>query len=247
MSQEDPAPPLGDPDLLYESAIERVAARAPTRFDRLVLRATDWFGEHTTVRLFSIATFMSLAVAQAVVLLIFDNEISEKLSGASYFSIFITNLASTATFFIPVPGLTAAAQTLIATQGESSDFPWLIGIAGGAGMAAGEITAYYGGYLGAELVRGRELPGPRAFHGTIERVVRWVNWLMDRWGMLTLFTLSAIPNPAFEIAGLTAGSVRMSFRRFIVSVTAGKMVRGVLIAYYGQDFLDGLRAILPFV
>jgi len=78
-------------------------------------------------------------------------------------------------------------------------------------------------------------------------VVRWVNWLMDRWGMLTLFALSAIPNPAFEIAGLTAGSVRMSFRRFIVSVTAGKIVRGVLIAYYGQDFLDGLRAILPFV
>ncbi len=114
-------------------------------------------------------------------------------------------------------------------------------------MAAGEITAYYGGYLGAELVRGRELPGPRAFHGTIERVVRWVNWLMDRWGMLTLFTLSAIPNPAFEIAGLTAGSVRMSFRRFLVSVTAGKIVRGILIAYYGQDFLDGLRAILPFV
>ncbi|MBI5289979.1 MAG: VTT domain-containing protein [Chloroflexi bacterium] len=243
MSHEDPAQPLGDPDLLYESALERVAARAPARFDRLVLRATDWFGEHPTIRLISIVAFMALAVGQAIVLLIFDDQISQKLSGASYFSIFITNLASTATFFIPVPGLTAAAQTLIATQGESSDLPWLIGVAGGAGMAAGEITAYYGGYLGAELVRGRELPGPRAFHGTIERVVRWVNWLMDRWGMLTLFTLSAIPNPAFEIAGLTAGSVRMSFRRFIVSVTAGKIVRGVLIAYYGQDFLDGLRAL----
>jgi len=247
MSAEDPAQPLADPDGLYESALERVARRAPTRFDRFVLRATDWFGEHTTVRLFSIVTFMVLAVGQAIVLLIFDDEVGERLSGASYASVFVTNLASTATFFIPVPGLTAAAQTLIATQGESAGFPWLVGVAGGAGMAAGEITAYYGGYLGAELVRGRELPGPRAFHGVIERVVRWVNWLMDRWGMLTLFALSAIPNPAFEIAGLTAGSVRMSFRRFIVSVTAGKIVRGVLIAYYGQDFLDGLRAILPFV
>jgi membrane protein YqaA with SNARE-associated domain len=244
MSAVDPAEPPGDPDRLYETALERVARRAPTRFDRLVLRATDWFAEHPTVRMASIITFMSLAIGQAVALMVFGREISDRLSGASYASIFVTNLASTATFFIPVPGLTAAAQTLIATQSDSARFPWLVGVAGGAGMAAGEITAYYGGYLGAELARGHELPGPRAFHGTINRIVSWVNWLMDRWGMLTLFTLSAIPNPAFEIAGLTAGSVRMSFRRFILSVTAGKIVRGILIAYYGQDFLDGLSDLL---
>ncbi len=247
MSLDGPAQPLDTPDGLYEGAIERVAARAPTRFDRAVLRVTEWFGRHTTVRLATIITFMVLAIGQAVVLLIFDDQISDKLSGFSYFSVFLTNLASTATFFIPVPGLTAAAQALIATEGDSSSLPWLVGIAGGAGMAVGEITAYYGGYLGAELVRGRELPGPRAFHATIERVVGWVNWLMHRWGMLTLFVLSAVPNPAFEVAGLTAGSVRMPFRRFLLSVTAGKLVRGILIAYYGQNFLDGLRAILPFI
>jgi membrane protein YqaA with SNARE-associated domain len=114
-------------------------------------------------------------------------------------------------------------------------------------MALGEITAYYGGYLGAEIVRGRELPGPKRFHATIERVLRGISWLMARWGMATLFVLSAIPNPVFEIAGLTAGSVRMPFRRFIVAVTGGKIVRGLLIAYYGENFIDGVRAILPFV
>jgi|CXWL01.1.fsa_nt_gi membrane protein DedA with SNARE-associated domain len=247
MSAHNPDTPLDDSASLYEGAIERVAARAPTRLDRAVLRATEWFGRHRTIRLVSIVIFMALAIGQALALLIFEDEISAKLSGASYLSIFLTNLVSTATFFIPVPGLTAAAQALIATEGDSSAYPWLVGAAGGTGMAVGEITAYYGGYLGAELVRGRELPGPRAFHGTIERVVRWVNWLMHRWGMLTLFVLSAVPNPAFEVAGLTAGSVRMPFRRFLVSVTGGKIVRGILIAYYGQNFLDGLRAILPFV
>ena len=230
-------------DAIYIEAIERVAERAPSRFDRAVLRTTGWFGEHTTIRLASIIILMSLAIAQAVVLLVFDDQITNRLSGASYFSIFITNLASTATFFIPVPGLTAAAQTLIATQADSARFPWLVGIAGGAGMATGEITAYYGGYLGAELVRGRELPGPRQFHGTIRRVLGGIDWLMERWGMLTLFVLSAIPNPLFEVAGLTAGSVRMPFRRFIVSVMAGKILRGILIAYYGQGFLDGVRSL----
>ena len=62
---------------------------------------------------------------------------------------------------------------------------------------------------------------------------------MDHWGMPTLFVLSAIPNPLFEFAGVTAGSVRMPFRQFFVSVTAGKIVRGILLAYLGTA--------LPFV
>jgi membrane protein DedA with SNARE-associated domain len=37
----------------------------------------------------------------------------------------------------------------------------------------------------------------------------------------------------FEIAGITAGSVRMKFRRFFIAVTAGKVVRGILLAYLG--------------
>ena len=113
-------------------------------------------------------------------------------------------------------------------------------------MAAGEITAYYGGYLGAELVRGREFGGPSRLRRNIERAVSGVNWLMQRWGMATLFVLSAIPNPLFEVAGLTAGSVRMPFRRFMISVTAGKILRGILLAYYGADALDGVKHLWPF-
>ncbi len=239
MSLQDPPRSLDDPDGLYEQAIERVAEHAPTRFDRRVLRATEWFGEHKTIRLVSILTVMGLAIGQAIAMLVYDDEISNQLAGASYFSIFITNLASTATFFVPVPGLTAAAQALIIDQGDKARFPWLIGAAGGLGMALGEITAYYGGYLGAEMMRGRDLPGPKQFHGTIQRVVRTIDWLMNRWGMATLFVLSALPNPLFEIAGLTAGSVRMPFRRFLGAVTAGKIVRGILLAYLGTR--------LPFV
>ena len=102
-------------------------------------------------------------------------------------------------------------------------------------------------FLGAELVRGRKLPGPRRLRPTVERIIRCIHRLMDSYGMATLFALSAIPNPLFEIAGLTAGSVRMPFRRFIVAVTGGKVVRGLLLAYFGDDVWDGLTAILAFV
>jgi membrane protein DedA with SNARE-associated domain len=244
MPATEPARPLdgGDDarrDAVFEEAVQAAAPRARTRFDRAVLRAGGWFGRHTTIRLIVALAIVTLALAQAVVLLIFDDEISDRLAGAGYVSVFITNLLSTATFYIPVPGLTAAAQAIIITEGDDAEYPWLVGIAGGLGMALGEVTAYYAGYLGAEIVRGRELPGPKRLRPTIERVVRGVRWLMDRWGMATLFVLSAVPNPLFEIAGLTAGSVRMPFRRFLLSVTGGKVVRGVLLAYLGTQ--------LPFV
>jgi membrane protein DedA with SNARE-associated domain len=214
-----------------------------TRFDRFVLRSSRWFATHRKSRIAAIALALTVSLTPGVVLLVFP-DLTDSLEGFGYIGVFLTNLASTATFYFPVPGLTLAAQTLIATEGEDAAFPWLVGIAGGAGMAVGEVTAYYAGYLGAELVRGRELPGPRRLRPAIERAIRWINWLMNRWGMATLFVLSAVPNPAFEVAGLTAGSVRMAFRRFILSVTAGKMVRGVLLAYYGVDVFE--RA-LPFV
>jgi membrane protein YqaA with SNARE-associated domain len=236
-------------DHILEQAAEAVAARTPTRFDRFVLRTTGWFAEHTIIRIVVAASALILALTPGIVLLI-SPDLTDNLEGFGYASVFLMNLASTATFYFPVPGLTAAAQALIASEGDSARFPWLVGVCGGLGMALGEVTAYYAGLLGAELVRGRELPGPRRFHGAINRAIAGVNWLMKRWGMITLFVLSAIPNPLFEIAGLTAGSVRMQFRRFIVAVTSGKIVRGVLLAYYGTDVYDALRdwfSFLPFI
>jgi membrane protein YqaA with SNARE-associated domain len=114
-------------------------------------------------------------------------------------------------------------------------------------MAVGEITAYYAGYLGAEIVRTREIKAPVRLQNTVSRVLTAIGWLMNRWGMATLFVLSAIPNPLFEIAGLTAGSVRMPFRRFIISVTAGKILRGMILAYYGVDAFDWFEGFVPFV
>jgi membrane protein DedA with SNARE-associated domain len=233
-------------DHILAEAAATVAQRAQTPLDRTILRVSGWLAEHTTIRLFAATSGLALALTPGALLLAFPDA-TDSLEGFSYAGVFLTNLASTATFYFPVPGLTAAAQTLIATEGDGAHFPWLVGIAGGAGMAVGEVTAYYGGLLGAELVRGRELPGPARVRRWIERAVRRINWLMSRWGMLTLFVLSAVPNPAFEVAGLTAGSVRMSFRRFFVAVIAGKIVRGIVLAYYGTDAWDGVKDILPFI
>ena len=61
---------------------------------------------------------------------------------------------------------------------------------------------------------------------------------MSRYGMATLFTLSVVPNPLFEVAGWTAGATRFSFWKFMGSVTPGKVVRGLLLAYLGANVFD---------
>src|SRR3990170_8987994 len=68
----------------------------------------------------------------------------ESLAQFGYVGVFVANLASTATVFIPVPGLTAAGQALILKEGGILN-PVVVGIAGGGGVALGGVTPYLWG------------------------------------------------------------------------------------------------------
>ena len=145
--------------------------RKHTAFDRFLLRAGAWFARHTRIRALVVGAIVVFALVLGLVLLIFPN-ITDGLEGFGYAGVFLINLLSTSTLFIPVPGLTATAQALIIREGKHAQFPWLVGITGGLGMGLGEITLYYAGYLGAELVKGHEMHGPhwlRAFDGWLHQ------------------------------------------------------------------------------
>ncbi len=212
--------------------------RKHTAFDRLLLRAGAWFARHTRIRALVVGAIVVFALVLGIVLLVFPS-ITDGLQGVGYGGVFLINLLSTSTLFIPVPGLTATAQALIIREGKHAHFLWLVGIAGGLGMGLGEITLYYAGYLGAELAKGREMRGPHWLVHSIEWCINMINGLMRRWGAATLFVLSAVPNPLLEVAGLTAGSSQISFRKFLIATVSGKVVRGLLLAYIGTQ--------LPFV
>jgi uncharacterized membrane protein YdjX (TVP38/TMEM64 family) len=155
-----------------------------------------------------------------------------------YAGIFLANLASTATLFIPVPGLTAAAQALIVRSGDVYS-PFWVGVCGGLGMALGEVTAYVAGMAAAFIAAEEEIKAPRRFQRLVERVTRAVKWMMAHYGMPTLYVLSVVPNPVFEVAGWTAGATRYSFWRFMAAVTPGKITRGLLLAYLGERLIFG--------
>jgi membrane protein YqaA with SNARE-associated domain len=154
-----------------------------------------------------------------------------------YAGIFAANFLGTATGFIPVPGLTAAGQALIVAGADDLFVPGVV-VAGSLGMTLAESTAYLTGSIGRGLAEERQMPLKGRIGRVMHRMAGWVDWLMARYGFLTLLVLSAIPNPFFEFAGITAGAVRMNFTRFIVAVGIGKTVRVILLVTLGKEIVD---------
>jgi len=61
---------------------------------------------------------------------------------------------------------------------------------------------------------------------------------MERRGFLTLFVLSAIPNPVFDLAGIAAGMVGFPVAKFLLACWLGKTLKGVVVAYLGSLSVD---------
>ena len=218
-----------------------------TKVAQAAVRGYLWLLDHAprsaAGRIVAAAVIFVVVLAPSIALLYVTlsagNAATEAWFGRlGYAGVFLANLASTATLFIPVPGLTAAAQALIVSSSHILS-PALVGIAGGVGMGLGEITAYVAGMATSVIARQEEIKPPRMLRGLIEGVVRRVDWLMAHFGMPTLYLLSALPNPFFVVAGWTAGATRFPFWRFLAAVIPGKVTRGLLLAYLGERIIFG--------
>lgn len=131
-----------------------------------------------------------------------------------YPGIFLISLISSATVLLPMPGF-----AVVFAMGAYLN-PFLVGIAAGLGSGLGETTGYLAGYAG---------------HGAIERtkIYREHEKQIRRFGPPAIFVLAFIPNPAFDIAGMVSGAVKMPYWQFLVAAILGKTVRYVALAYVG--------------
>lgn len=220
---------------VVEGEVKETAERLP-----VVARVYSWLEDRlpksTRGRMLVAVILATIVLIPSVLLLVVTlliPDLEEKLGNYGYLGVFLANLASTGTVFLPVPGLTLAGQALIVDQAKTLN-PVLVGLAGGTGMALGEVTAYAAGAAGSTAVTRNELKAPERIRSIVERVIGAIDWLMDRYGFVMLVVLSAIPNPVFELAGVTAGAARMNFWSFMVAVLIGKNIRGLVRAFAGD-------------
>jgi len=138
-----------------------------------------------------------------------------------YPGVFLISLMAGGSMVFPVP-----SQAAIVAAGAMLN-PFLVGLCAGLGNATGEFTGYLAGCGGREVLGG-------AREGRRWRQVE--DWLSQH-GFLGLVLFAAIPNPIFDIAGVLAGSLGYSPRRFWLACAIGNTIKYTALAYLGQAAL----------
>ncbi len=105
--------------------------------------------------------------------------------------------------------------------------PWLLGLYAGVGDALGEITGYIAGYVVEDEIER-------------SRLYRYLKGWMERNGDVTIFILSLLPVPFFDLAAMAGGLVGYPLWRFMLATWSGKTIKAVAAAwagYYGIDWI----------
>lgn len=159
----------------------------------------------------------AIAVALNIIAyLMIPPDLAYRLGSLGYIGVFLITLISNATIVVPIPyfGLVAALSPGLSMVG--------VGIAGALGSVIGESVSFFVG---------------RSGRGVVEqtRFYRWVQRQLEHpWrAFVVLFALSAPPNPAFDVAGLTAGAMGLPYWIFLSAVFLARLVRFGIVAFVG--------------
>lgn len=162
------------------------------------------------------------ALALTVTIFVFRDQL-QRAERYGYLGIFIISVLGNATIVLPVPTFVTAFA------GGGVFNPVLVGLISAAGATIGELTGYLAGISGKAVVENREM---------YARFQRW----MQRYGLIALFVLAAIPNPFFDLAGIIAGVSRVPLYQFMLVTWAGKIVKFLIIAYLGAGSMRLLNS-----
>ncbi|HET7010883.1 MAG TPA: VTT domain-containing protein [Anaerolineales bacterium] len=175
----------------------------------------------------TIARVLALAASIGITLFVFSlRGETQRLAAYGYPGIFVLSLLANATVILPAPGVafTFAMGAVLP--------PPLVALVAGSGAALGEITGYLAGFSGQGLATGS------AFY---EKLRQWT----AANGVWAILVLALIPNPFFDIAGATAGLLRMRFTTFLLATWAGKVIKMLAFAYAGAASFTWLEALFP--
>ena len=153
----------------------------------------------------------------------------QALQQVGYASAFLVGAFTSISVLLPMPGFvyTYALGSVLN--------PVLVGCSAGAGSTLGELSGYLAGFSGSGLLESRPA------------YARMFNLMRSRQSTATLivFMLALVPNPFFDIAGITAGIIKMPLSRFIAATLAGNIAKSTLTAYAGAMSFAWLQPYLP--
>jgi len=156
---------------------------------------------------------LTLAIAISFAVFAFRDRLVD-LKGYGYLGIFLISILGNATIILPVP------VVLTAFVGGGIFNPFWVGAITAVGASIGELTGYLAGAAGQIVI---------AKDQRLQKIESW----MHKYGLGALFVLAAIPNPAFDLAGIVAGATRIPVWKYFLAVTLGKMIKFFIFALLG--------------
>ena len=176
----------------------------------------------TTLRL-TIARLVALAFVIAISVYIFSiRDQAQELARFGYPGIFLLSILANATVLLPAPGV------LFVFAMGAVFHPIGVAVAAGLGAALGELSGYLAGFSGQAIVENAQV---------YNRLRGW----MERHKVLSylaVLTLAFIPNPLFDLAGVSAGALKMPIPVFLLFCAIGKILKMLLFAYAGASSLN---------
>ena len=169
-----------------------------------------------------LARILALLFVIAITVYIFSiRDQAEELAKYGYPGIFLLSILANATVLLPAPGV------LFVFAMGAVFAPFWVAVVSGLGAALGELSGYLAGFSGQAIVENAK---------AYERIQKWMlsNQLLS---YLTITILAFIPNPFFDLAGMSAGTLKIPLRRFLFFCAIGKILKMLMFAYAGDLFL----------
>ena len=168
-----------------------------------------------------VLALIALGFVLVIVLLVYFLRDHLDLTDVGYPAIALLSLFASAGLVVPVPGMAAVCA------GGWLLNPWLVALVAGSTGTVGELTGYVLGFSGRGVVnRGR-------------LYMRMENW-MRRRGWLVIFLLSVLPNPVFDLAGISAGVLHYPIWRFLGLVWVGTFMKFLIVSYACAYSVDSI-------
>jgi membrane protein YqaA with SNARE-associated domain len=170
----------------------------------------------------TLARLLALAAVIAISVYVFSiRDQAAELARYGYPGIFVLSILANATVLLPAPGV-----LFVFAMGAVFN-PIGVALAAGAGSALGELSGYLAGFSGRALI---EQAGP---YGRLRGRMAQNRGL----AYLIIFLLAFVPNPLFDLAGITAGALKIPVTQFLFFCWLGKTLKMLLFAYLGASSL----------
>jgi membrane protein YqaA with SNARE-associated domain len=186
-----------------------------------IVKTTPPIEQPASWRINLLRVLVLVAVVLVSLLLINQRAQIQRLAGVGYPGIFISAMISSATVLVPGPGL-----AVVFTMGGILH-PLGVALAAGSGAAVGEVSAYLAGISGRAVIERMDL-------------YRRIKPQILKYGPFAIFVLGVIPNPSFDLAGIAAGALKMTFWKFFLAVWAAQVIKMLFIAFAGSFSLNWL-------